>query len=110
MFTFLLLLGNHSRLEEKDVASIHERLDDLVEWYLKARLQSFENVSFDHYRMIDDTMYLLDIRGKTYLGVHGDYDGFWPEKFNRFRQWQKNLCTPFFQVICITIRPIVFKA
>lgn len=72
---FSSVAGNHSRLEEKDVASIHERLDDLVEWYLKARLQAFENVSFDHYRKIDDTMYLLDIRGKTYLGVHGDYDG-----------------------------------
>lgn len=23
---------------------------------------------------VDSTMYLLDIRGKTYLGVHGDYD------------------------------------
>lgn len=72
---FASVAGNHSRLEEKDVASIHERLDDLVEWYLKARLQAFENVSFDRYRKIDDTMYLLDIRGKTYLGVHGDYDG-----------------------------------
>ena len=71
---FSSVAGNHSRLEEKDKASIHERMDDLVEWYLKARLQNFENVVFDHYRKIDDTMYLLDIRGKTYLGVHGDFD------------------------------------
>lgn len=72
---FSSVAGNHSRLEEKDLASPHERMDDLVEWYLKARLQNFENVVFDHYRKIDDTMYLLNIRGKTYLGVHGDYDG-----------------------------------
>lgn len=72
---FSSVAGNHSRLEEKDIASIHERLDDLVEWYLKARLQNFDNIVFDHYQKIDDTMYLLDIRGKTYLGVHGDYDG-----------------------------------
>lgn len=72
---FSSVAGNHSRLEEKDLASQHERLDDLIEWYLKARLQNFENVVFDHYRKVDDTLYLLDIRGKTYLGVHGDYDG-----------------------------------
>lgn len=72
---FSSVAGNHSRLEEKELASPHERMDDLVEWYLKARLQNFENIVFDHYRKIDDTMYLLDIRGKTYLGVHGDYDG-----------------------------------
>ena len=72
---FSSVAGNHSRIEEKSLASPHERLDDLVEWYLRARLQNFENIGFDNYRKIDDTMYLLDIRGKTYLGVHGDYDG-----------------------------------
>ena len=72
---FASVAGNHSRIEEKDIASPHERLDDLVEWYLKARLQSFQNISFDGYRKIDDTMYLMTVRGKTYLGVHGDYDG-----------------------------------
>lgn len=71
---FSSVSGNHSRLEPKEMASQHERLDDLIEWYCKARLQNFENVVFDQYRKIDDTMYLLDIRGKTYLGVHGDYD------------------------------------
>ena len=60
---------------EKDIASPHERLDDLVEWYLKARLQNFKNIVFDNYEKIDDTMYLVNIRGKDYLGVHGDYDG-----------------------------------
>lgn len=72
---FSSVAGNHSRIEDKELASQHERLDDLIEWYLKARLQNFENVVFDHYRKIDDTLYLLNVRGKTYLGVHGDYDG-----------------------------------
>ncbi len=72
---FCSVAGNHSRIEQKDIASPHERLDDLVEWYLHARLQNFENIHFHAYRKIDDTMYLLNIRGKTYLGVHGDYDG-----------------------------------
>lgn len=72
---FSSVAGNHSRLEEKDLASPHERLDDLVEWYLKARLQNFKNIAFDNYEKIDDTMYLVNIRGKDYLGVHGDYDG-----------------------------------
>lgn len=72
---FSSVAGNHSRIEDKNVASPHERLDDLIEWYLRARLQNFENVVFDHYQKIDDTLYLLNIRGKTYLGVHGDYDG-----------------------------------
>ncbi len=72
---FSSVAGNHSRIEEKDNASQHERMDDLIEWYLNARLQNFDNIRFDHYRKIDDTMYLLDIRGKVYLGVHGDYDG-----------------------------------
>ena len=71
---FSSVAGNHSRIEEKNLASQHERMDDLIEWYLKARLQNFDNIHFDHYEKIDDTIYLLDIRGKTYLGIHGDYD------------------------------------
>lgn len=66
--------GNHSRIDRKDRALKDERLDDIVEWYLKARLQNFPNIVFDGYEKVDSTMYLLDIRGKTYCGVHGDYD------------------------------------
>ena len=43
--TFVSVAGNHSRLDpNKDNALVSERLDDLIEWYLAARLQSFENV------------------------------------------------------------------
>ena len=73
---FVSVSGNHSRIDpNKDNALIEERLDDLVEWYLSARLQNFDNVQIGSGEKIDSTMYLIDIRGKTYLGVHGDFDG-----------------------------------
>lgn len=73
---FVSVAGNHSRINpNKDMALVSERLDDLVEWYLGARLQNFENVIIGGGEKIDDTMYLIDIRGKTYCGVHGDFDG-----------------------------------
>lgn len=72
--TFVSVAGNHSRLSTKENSPIDERLDDLVEWYLGARLQNFENVIIGGGEKIDSTMYLLNIRGKTYAGVHGDYE------------------------------------
>lgn len=74
--TFVSVAGNHSRLDpNKDNALVSERLDDLIEWYLAARLQSFENVVIGGGEKVDETMYLIDVRGKTYCGVHGDFDG-----------------------------------
>lgn len=68
--------GNHSRLDpNKENAMIDERLDDIVEWYLSARLSSFDNVFIGAGERIDPTMYTIDIRGKNYCGVHGDFDG-----------------------------------
>lgn len=72
---FISVAGNHSRIDIKERALKDERLDDLVEWYLQARLQSFKNVIIGNGEKIDSTMYLIDIRGNTYCGVHGDYDG-----------------------------------
>lgn len=83
---FVSVAGNHSRLDpSKDRALLRERLDDLVEWYVKARLQNFDNVvvgtpdpvetESTSSLKIDSTMYLINIRGKTYCGVHGDFDG-----------------------------------
>lgn len=72
---YVSVAGNHSRLDIKDKALKDERLDDLVEWYLKARLQHFENIIVGECEKVDSTMYLVDIRGNTYCGVHGDYDG-----------------------------------
>ena len=73
---FVSVAGNHSRISQnKDNSLYDERLDDLVEWYLAARLQNFQNVEILSDARIDPTMYLLDVRGKNYLGIHGDYDG-----------------------------------
>ena len=73
---FVSVAGNHSRIEpNKDKALISERLADLVEWYLSARLQNFENIIIGGGEKIDHTIYLIDVRGKMYCGVHGDFDG-----------------------------------
>ena len=72
--TFVSVPGNHSRMDTKDNSPLGERLDDLIEWYLSARLQNFENVIINSDCRFDSTMYLIDIRGKTYCGVHGDFD------------------------------------
>ena len=71
---YVSVAGNHSRLDTKENSPISERLDDLVEWYLEARLQDFDNVLIGGQFKLDSTMYLVDIRGKTYCGVHGDFD------------------------------------
>lgn len=71
---FVSVAGNHSRLDQKDRAIQQERLDDLVEWYLSARMSKHENVIIGYGNKIDSTMYVMDIRGKNYVGVHGDYD------------------------------------
>lgn len=65
--------GNHSRLDTKENSPYDERVDDLIEWYLSARLQNFENIVIHNCR-VDATMFMIDIRGKTYIGVHGDWD------------------------------------
>jgi len=70
---FSSVAGNHSRLEKKDDALKDERLDDLIQWYIEARLQNANNVVINNDKL-DTTMYLLNIRGKNYLNTHGDYD------------------------------------
>lgn len=70
---FSSVAGNHSRLALKDQSPKDERLDDLIPFYIKARLQNFSNVEVID-NEIDNTMSLINIRGKNYLGVHGDFD------------------------------------
>ena len=73
---FVSVPGNHSRLNpNKELALNSERLDDLVGWYLEARLQGFQNIEICAGERIDPTMYVICIRGKNYVGVHGDFDG-----------------------------------
>ena len=66
--------GNHSRIEANtDNALRAERLDALIPWYCKAKLEKVENVKF-YVNEIDPTISFLDIYGKTYVAVHGDFD------------------------------------
>ena len=65
--------GNHSRLSIKDNSPKDERLDDLIPFYVKARLQNLKNINILN-NNIDNTVYLVNIRGLNYLGVHGDMD------------------------------------
>lgn len=71
---YVSVSGNHSRLDTKENSPYDERLDDLIEWYLLARLHDFENIQIDTRSRIDATMFVTDIRGRTYCGVHGDSD------------------------------------
>jgi len=71
---FVDVAGNHSRLDKKDDALYDERLDDLVGWYCKARLNNVQNIKFDFHNKIDPTLYTFDLYGKVYCGIHGDID------------------------------------
>lgn len=71
---FVSVAGNHSRIDLKERALKDERLDDLIEWYMQARLQNFRNIVFNDCEKIDETIYIINIRGKNYLGIHGDLD------------------------------------
>lgn len=73
---FVSVSGNHSRLNpNKDLSLTSERLDDLVAWYLEARLQNHANVTIERESRIDPTMAAFYVRGKLYCCVHGDFDG-----------------------------------
>ena len=83
---FVSVAGNHSRIEpNKDNAITAERLDNLVSWYLAARLQNFDNVIIDDDSRLDDTMCLFHVRGKNYCLVHGDFDAT-PSKIQSLQQ------------------------
>lgn len=68
--------GNHSRLTtNKDNAMHDDRLDDLISWAVGLSLYNVENFHAIE-NDIDTSIAMFDIRGKTYVATHGDYDGF----------------------------------
>ena len=72
---YINVAGNHSRIEaDKKHALIPERLDNLIGWYLDARVKHIDSVHILNDALIDDTMASFDIRGKRYVVVHGDFD------------------------------------
>ena len=70
--TVASVVGNHSRIDKKEDALKDERLDTLIEWYAKKKLEDFENIKFEE--AFDNTFSSLTVRDKTYFVVHGDYD------------------------------------
>jgi predicted phosphodiesterase len=67
--------GNHSRIDRKEDALHDERLDSLVDWYVTAKLDHLPNVTIIEEK-IDSSISILNIRGLSYMGVHGDFDAF----------------------------------
>lgn len=67
--------GNHSRIGDKDKVLRDERLDNIIPWYLKAKLSHIHNIHFDN-DFYDDSMARFTICGKEYYACHGDYDKF----------------------------------
>lgn len=67
--------GNHSRMDRKDEALHDERLDDVITWGIELSLKHIDNFHVLK-RNLDNGIADMDIRGKTYIAVHGDFDGY----------------------------------
>lgn len=66
--------GNHSRVEAKSDDSLRaEKLDALIPWYCKTKLENVHNIDFLPNK-IDSTIGSFDIKDKFYVCVHGDMD------------------------------------
>jgi len=72
--TVVSVVGNHSRIDKKEDALKDERLDSIIEWYAKSKLEHFDNIEF--LDCIDNTISGFWCREKFYAVVHGDYDKF----------------------------------
>lgn len=69
------VVGNHTRIERKEDALHDERLDDIITWGIGLSLQHIANIHMLK-RNLDVGIADIDIRGKFYTVVHGDYDLF----------------------------------
>ena len=74
--------GNHSRIGLKDQVLRDERLDDLVTWYMKAKLEHISNIRFIEDRY-DSTIGCINVRGHEFLIAHGDFDKFSESGLNK---------------------------
>lgn len=68
--------GNHSRTSFKDQVLRNNRLDNLIPWYMKAKLSHLSNVVFIDQQNIDPSIGHCTVRGNEYLLVHGDFDSY----------------------------------
>lgn len=69
------VVGNHSRMDRKDEALHDERLDDVITWSIELSLNHIDNFHVLK-RNLDNGIADMNIRGKTYIAVHGDFDGY----------------------------------
>ena len=67
------VVGNHSRMDRKDESLHDERLDDIITWGIELSLKHIENF-YILKRNFDNGIAEMDIRGKSYVAVHGDFD------------------------------------
>lgn len=67
--------GNHSRIDKKEDALHDERLDDLILWGTTLCLNGVDNIHILN-RNLDTGIADMNIRGKTYISVHGDHDSY----------------------------------
>lgn len=66
--------GNHSRLTEDFANTLRaERLDTLIPWFCQAKLTNVSNIHFA-FPTVDATIGAINVFGKTYAFVHGDFD------------------------------------
>lgn len=66
--------GNHSRIDRKEDALHDERLDSLIAWTVSKLLSHVGNFKPMLDGKLDTGIARLDIRGKQYVAVHGDFD------------------------------------
>lgn len=69
------VVGNHTRMDKKEEALHDERLDDIITWGVKLSLKHIDNFHVLK-RNLDNGIADIDIRGKSYIAVHGDFDGY----------------------------------
>lgn len=67
--------GNHTRIDRKDDALHDERLDNLIAWSVQKFLSHKKNFEYVESAFSTD-IDIIDICGKNYVAVHGDYDPF----------------------------------
>lgn len=72
------VVGNHSRItQNKKDALVGERLDALITWHVRSELKHLPNVTmYDVMSASEGTFDIVDIYGRTYAILHGDYDKF----------------------------------
>ena len=71
---YYAIVGNHERCDKKEDALHDERYGDIVNWAVEMILSHVENFHYLKHRNLDSGIVDINVLGKTYVGVHGDFD------------------------------------